>query len=70
MRLFALTYIHPMTTLRLFSIALLSTSPALARDLGQWDHVDEAIPTWFQGLMQPDTLGIPSPVSWTAPRYT
>jgi len=62
MRLSGLTRTHAMTILRLFLIALLGTSPALARDLGQWDHGDEASRTWFENLMQPDTLGTPSPV--------
>lgn len=37
----------------LLILALLS-SPALSRDLGQWEGHDPAIRQWFKSLMQPD----------------
>lgn len=47
---------------RLFSTLLLAltlyicglAAPALARDLGQWQHADPRISAWFKSLMQPD----------------
>jgi hypothetical protein len=36
---------------------------AWSRDLGQWGDTDPLIKKWFQGLMQPDTVKDPLPIS-------
>jgi hypothetical protein len=42
--------------MRLFvALVVLSFSPAVARDTGQWGDQSDIIREWFQSLMQPDT---------------
>lgn len=45
--------------LRIALAVLLIASPALARDLGQWENGDPAVREWYQSLMQPDVPAAP-----------
>ena len=40
--------------LRVFTVFMLLTLPALARDSGQWKDQPVVVRQWFQKLMQPD----------------
>lgn len=39
-------------------LLLLVVTPALARDLGQWEGGDPVVKQWYKSLMQPDNPGI------------